>query len=144
MTLYDRYVRRLTIGEKERYYADTTVVARMLGATDAVIPPTLAEYRLFLHERLAGPGLTVTEPAREIARAILDGPLPLRFRPIARVNRLAAAGVLPPRLRREYGLGWTPAHNLALVASAGSLRALGMPFVLAAGRVPQPRLAARA
>jgi uncharacterized protein (DUF2236 family) len=138
MKLYGRYVRRLSIGEQERYYRETTVLARMLGATDTVIPKTLADYRVYLHERLTAPELTVTRHARDIATAIFDGPLPVQFRLIARLNRLASAGVLPARLREEYGLPWSRAHGLALAASAASVRAMGLPLAFAAGRVPQP------
>jgi uncharacterized protein (DUF2236 family) len=50
-------------------------------------------------------------------------------------HRLATAGLLPPRLRQEDGLRWTPLHELALPFAARSVRAAATPVLFAAGRL---------
>ena len=55
--------------------------------------------------------------------------------------RLSTAGILPERIRREYGLWWSPAHAAALAVAARSLRLVVAPLFGAASRVapiPQP------
>jgi uncharacterized protein (DUF2236 family) len=137
LKLYGRQVRRLAIGEQERFYRDMTVLVRMLGASEAVIPPTFGDYREYVYERLAGPEVTVTAQARDIASVMLDGPHPVPFRPFAPANRLACAGLLPPRLREEYGLRWSSACDLGLAASSAAIRVAAFPLALAAERIPQ-------
>src|SRR5262245_53552901 len=65
--IYHRYVRRLTPEEQEEYYGEMALVARIFGTPADVIPPTLADFRSYLHERFSSPELGVTEPARQVA-----------------------------------------------------------------------------
>jgi uncharacterized protein (DUF2236 family) len=138
LAIYGRLVRRLTLGERERFYRDMTVVARIVGVPEPSIPQTFAEFREYLGARLGGPEITVTLPAREIAAAVLEGPLPVALRWLTPAHRLSTAAMLPSRLRAEYGLAWNPARGVALAVAASSIRAAAAPLVLAAGRIPQP------
>jgi uncharacterized protein (DUF2236 family) len=55
-------------------------------------------------------------------------------------HRLATAGLLPPRLRQEYGLRWSSLHELALPLAARSVRLTTTPVLVAASRItPLPR-----
>jgi hypothetical protein len=94
-----------------------TLVAHLFGVPASVVLPTLADFHEYWAAQLAGNTLTVTAPAREVAAVILEAALPARMRLIIPAHRLATAGLLPPRLREEYGLGWNPFHEFALPSS---------------------------
>ena len=136
--VYSGLVRKLTPDEEERFYRDMAVVVRLFGVPVADIPPTLGDFREYVQSQLAEPEIRVTPPARDIARAVLYGPLPVAIRWLAPAHRLSTAGMLPPRLRDEYGLAWGPARALALAAAASSFRTVAAPLVFAAERAPQP------
>jgi uncharacterized protein (DUF2236 family) len=135
---FTRFVSPLSAGERERYYREMALVARVFGVPDGTIPPTLREFEAWWRETLARDTIAVTPPARAIAGVILEAPLPAPMRLIAPAHRLSTAGLLPPRLREEYGLRWTRAHALALPLAARSLRYAAAPLFLAAERIATP------
>ncbi len=141
LEVYERFVRRLTPEDEERYYREMSLVARLFGTPRSVIPRSLADFRDYLTSELAGPTLSVTEPARKVAAVIFEADLPAPMRVVVPAHRLATAGLLPPRLRREYGLRWTPLHELALPLAARSVRTVATPVLFAAARMaPLPKL----
>jgi uncharacterized protein (DUF2236 family) len=143
LEVYERYVEKLSSEDEERYYREMAVVARLFGMPSSVIPRSLAGFREYLTAELAGPTLSVTEPAREVGAVIFEADLPVPMRVLVPAHRLATAGLLPPRLREEYGLRWTPLHEYALPLAARSLRAVTTPVLSAAARVaPLPELQA--
>jgi uncharacterized protein (DUF2236 family) len=75
---------------------------------------------------------------------ILATPLPTPLRVLAPAHRLATTRILPPRLRREYKLRWTPLHQLALPLAGHTIRYGAIPAVAVAARIrpPIPPLAA--
>ena len=135
LTVYQRFVWALSTAEQERYYREMAVVARLFGTPEGVIPRSLAEFRAYFTAQLAGETITVTPPARDVSAVILEAPLPRPLRVLVPAHRLATAGLLPPRLRREYGLRWTPLHALALPLAARSLRLTAGPALLAASHL---------
>jgi uncharacterized protein (DUF2236 family) len=136
LAVYTRFVAPLTADEQERYYREMALVAQIFGTPGEVIPRTLADFRKYLEAQLAGPEICVTEPARQVASVILEArrvPAPLRL--IGPAHRLSTAALLPPRLRHEYGLGWSPSRAVALVAAARGIRLAAAPLFLAAERI---------
>lgn len=141
LTLYTRFVRRLSDEQMDAYYRDMALVARIFGTPADAISPTLREFRRFFAERLSSPEISVSEPARRVAQVILRAsslPRPLRL--IAPVHRLSTAALLPPRLREEYGLDWSLRRALALRGGAESLRLAALPLLVVASRLPPPRV----
>jgi uncharacterized protein (DUF2236 family) len=142
LALYRRFVRPLSADETEAYYREMALVAELFGTPRSVVPGTYAEFRAYLGERLASNEISVTRPAREVARVILRArSLPAPLRMLGPAHRLSTAALLPPRLRDEYGLGWSPARAVALRGSAGSLRLAAAPLFLLAARLSTPRAA---
>jgi uncharacterized protein (DUF2236 family) len=119
---YERFVCRLTGDERDQYCGEMAVVAELMGTPAAVLPRSYAVFRDYYRAQLAGPILTVTAPAQLIARVILATPLPAPLRVLAPAHRLSTARLLPPRLRHEYGLRWTPLHELALPIAGRTVR----------------------
>jgi uncharacterized protein (DUF2236 family) len=140
LKVYERFVRALTPDEQERYYQEMALVARLFGTPASVIPPSLSEFRDYFAAQLASETIMVTLPAREVASVILEARLPTVMRVLVPAHRLATAGLLPPRLRDEYGLRWGSLHELTLPLAARSVRLATAPVLAAASRTaPPPR-----
>jgi uncharacterized protein (DUF2236 family) len=138
LAAYQRFVRRLARDEQERYYREMSVVARLFGVPPEVLPRSLSEFREYFSAQIAGETITVTPPARAVAEVIVEARLPSPMRVLVPAHRLATAGLLPERLRREYGLRWSALHELALPLAARSMRLTATPVLLAAGRLMSP------
>jgi uncharacterized protein (DUF2236 family) len=135
LQVYERFVQQLPPEDEERYYREMALVAELFGTPARVIPRTLADFREYFAAELGGPTLTVTEPARAVAAVVHAADLPAPMRVLVPAHRLATASLLPGRLRDEYGLHWTPLHELALPLAARSVRAAAGPVLFAAGRL---------
>jgi len=135
LTVYQRFVRALPAESQERYYQEMAQVARLFGTPASVLPRSLSEFHDYLYAELRGETITVTAPAREVAAVVLAAPLPAPLRLLVPAHRLSTVGLLPPRLRREYGLRWSPLHERALPLAARSLRLASTPVLLAASRL---------
>lgn len=119
---YEKFVAPLTQSQRRRYYEETTLVARLLGISEAVIPPTLDDFRNYMTTMLHGDELAVTDTARELARDVLNPDVGILPGACAGVLRFATAGLLPERLRVEYGLAWSRRHQVALDGFGRSTR----------------------
>jgi uncharacterized protein (DUF2236 family) len=134
LAAFTRFVARLDAADEERYYREMAVVARLFGVPDGVLPDTLGEFRAYVEEMLAGPELVVTPPARDVARVVLDAPLPAPMRVLMPAHRLSTAWLLGQRLRSGYGLRWSPVHDATLAVAARSVRITAWPVLKAAAR----------
>ena len=56
-------------------------------------------------------------------------PVPLRFRPLLELVNQITVGLLPPGVRRQYGLSWDPARALALHGGAQYVRRVLVPLL---------------
>jgi uncharacterized protein (DUF2236 family) len=132
LAVHNRFVARLTSEEEEAFYRDMAVVAELVGTPASVIPPDRPACRSYFTTQLESPVICVTQPAREVAAAVYAAPLPLPLRLMLPTYRLAMAGLLPPKLRAEYGLSFGLAHEAALAVAARGLRAVATPAFRAA------------
>lgn len=138
LAAYERFVETLTVEEEERYYQEMGLVARILGTPASVIPASFNDFEEYFRCQLEGSDVCVTRPAREVASVILDAPLPAPLRLLAPAHRLSTAGLLPPRLREEYGLRWSVFHERTLPLAARSLRLSAAPLLRLASRLSPP------
>jgi uncharacterized protein (DUF2236 family) len=138
LAVHERFVTPLTPDDRERYYREMTLVARLFGMPASAIPASLAEFRDYLDAELGNATITVTPPARAVAAVILEAPLPMPLRLVVPAHRLATAGLLPDRIREEYGLRWSAAHEVALAFAARSLRVTAAPVFAATARFAPP------
>ena len=138
LAAYGRFVCALSAEEEERYYQEMGLVARLFGTPAAIIPSSLAEFRDYFDSQLVRETITVTPPARQVAAIILEAALPAPMRVLVPAHRLSTAGLLPTPLRDEYGLRWTPLHELALPIAARSVRVAATPVLMAASRFSAP------
>lgn len=124
VAMHETYVGPLSPADREAFYADMAVVARVFGVPDRALPPTLASLTAYEERLLADGVLCVTDAARAVARTVLAPPVPAPFRPPLVALARANVGLLPDELRRQYGLRFGRLDSLGLAASARATRAL--------------------
>lgn len=122
---YDAWIEPLTRDEKARYYEETLPVGRAFGIPEARLPRDLEAFEAYFAEMLAPGGpISVGDVARALAGAILHpplgpavaaagGPLALLAPMFDGIPSRAyswlfwpSIGLLPARVRDEYGLPW--------------------------------------
>lgn len=130
---------RVTRTDQDRYYAEQTVGAELVGLRAADVPGSVAEMADYFRE--VQPQLRVTSAARDAARFVLWPPMPSKVslgtpaRP-AWIALAAAAGAMLPRwARRLYRLPGLPTTDLAASAAGLAFRSglLVVPDALRAG-----------
>ena len=140
LAAYQRFVSRLSDEDRERYLVEMNVVAPLFGVPEHVLPPTYSALCEYFRSRLASEAIKVTAAARQVASVVLASPMPAPVRPLAPA-RLATARLLPARLRDEYALRWSGAHELALPLAGGAIRWGTTPALRIAARLRPPRRA---
>jgi uncharacterized protein (DUF2236 family) len=114
---HDRFVGSLTADERRRFYAEQVEVALACGVPQGLCPPTLEAFAAYMDE--ARSQLRITPTARAVAASIAGPPLPWPVSPVAgAVIGALTAGALPPDVRRQYGLPWSPLHRQVMRAGA--------------------------
>jgi uncharacterized protein (DUF2236 family) len=138
LAAYEGFAGELSPEEEERYYQEMALVARIFGTPASVIPGSLDEFREYFRVELESGAICVTRPACEVASVILEAQLPAPLRLLAPAHRVSTAGLLPPKLREDYGLRWTPLHELALPLAARTLHLSAAPLLRMASKLAPP------
>ncbi|KQY56569.1 oxygenase MpaB family protein [Nocardioides sp. Root140] len=121
---FEALVRPLGADEKERLWVDWVRFGELFGMPRSVAPETAADFEAWMQAQLAGPDFHVTDEARVVGRAIaLDMPVPIQLRPGITGTNLVVRGMLPERVRKAFGLSWTPAHAAAYAGITAGVRA---------------------
>jgi len=140
LVTYRRFVKALPGDVERRYYEETKKLGILLGLPETKLPVTLAEFGAYMDAMIASEEIVVGATARALGEAVLHPRLWL-LKPLAPLFVLVTAGLLPPKLRREYGLAWNGRREKALRIVAPSTRA-ALPWVPAILRVvPHARAA---
>jgi uncharacterized protein (DUF2236 family) len=123
LTVYERYVAPLASDERARYYEEQKRFAHACGVPPGHCPDTYADFRGYFAET-ASHTLEATPAAREVARIVLNPfDLPrLLAAPVLELMSLSTVGLLPPALRDELDLRWTPSHDRMLQLTALACR----------------------
>ncbi len=147
LLLYPLLVGPLSREEQERYYQEERVGAILLGLPASAVPPTLDSFNAYMQEMLNNDRLVVTPEARRVAHAVMHftAPFPLwpALWPARSLMWQMTVGLLPPRIRADYGFTWHPWQQRVLEGELAALhRALPLlpPFVR---YLPQARMARR-
>ena len=119
LVVYDRYVASLSRDERDAYWQDYRVVGGLFGLRDEDMPADIDAFDRYMRRMLDGDDLFVTSAARELAiDIVLRPPVPLARRPVLELVNFMTVGLLPTRLRKQYGLSWDPLRALALRGGA--------------------------
>jgi uncharacterized protein (DUF2236 family) len=122
--VYDRFVGPLTERDRDDYCDEASWVAVALGARADDVPRTWAGALAQLECGYASGRIVVGPQARELAHAVLSPTLGRLFPPASWFNRLVTAGLLPPRVREQYGLPWDERRQRALDRAIPLVRAV--------------------
>ncbi len=129
LLVHSQWVKGVSEEDRDAYYEDMKTCARLFGTPPDVIPATYRDFCAYVDRMLASDEVCVTDTAREIARTVLHPPLPLPLRPAMEAVNLVTASLMPPRLRREYGLAWGPIRAAMLTGSRECIRRIAMPLI---------------
>ncbi len=133
LLVYDRYVARLSIAERERYYEEQKTMAEAFGCQRSAQPETYAEFNDY-YATMVEDELEVTDVTRDVLDSINNPELPYSSvtRPLAwplfEPIKMLTGHLLPSRLRRELGITERPLEGPMLAAQARLLRA-ALPLV---------------
>jgi uncharacterized protein (DUF2236 family) len=124
LTVHQRFIGPLAPEEATRYYGDMLEVGRLLRVPEGALPSDLLGFRHYRIHMVQT--LEVSHTAREMAGELFE-PLP-GSGPLLPLAGEITAGLLPARLRREYGLAWDPVRASALAVAASTSRAV-LPYL---------------
>ena len=82
-------------------------VARALGAGDDV-PTSWAALQAYLAGMHSSGAIVVGDTARALAADVLSPQYAGLVAPARALNRVVTVGLLPPRVREQYGFAWGP------------------------------------
>jgi uncharacterized protein (DUF2236 family) len=117
---------RLSRADQDRYYAEQTVAASLVGLDPEDVPDSVDAVRQYFRD--VRPQLRATADARSTARFVLWPPMPALVqlgtpaRPAWTALAAAAFAMLPRWARRMYALPGLPTTDLAATAAGVALR----------------------
>jgi len=120
--VFERVVRPLGSDEKESYYLETRRFAALFGIEDECLPPTWTAFEQYNREQWESDRLAVGSAARETAGFLLRGRSPFSA-PVMAWLRVMTAGLMPDRLRRDFGLPWGSRQRRIFEGSIAALHA---------------------
>jgi len=126
LLVYDLFVSPLSDDEREQYYRDSLLLARLFAIPECMTPPTYAEFRSYMSGMLVGNVITAADTAREISGALFS---PSVEGTLLFLGSAIGIGLLPERLRREFGFTWNERREFWLYRTAAASRRVR-------GRVP--------
>ncbi len=121
LRVYDRYVEPLSEADAEAYYAESIEIATRLGVPHDAMPASLAGMRDEMARMIASGEVEVSPTARGLAPFVLH---PTRFPPRLAWDaaHLISLSVLPPAVRRGYGIRWSRARERGMDVAATTIR----------------------
>jgi uncharacterized protein (DUF2236 family) len=129
LAVYQRYVRDLDRDERDAYWRDYRVFGRMFGLRERDMPASIEGFEDYVSDVLHH-DLHVTPQARELAvEIVMRPPVPLRMRPLLETANFVTVGLLPPKVRRQYGFSWDPVRGLALRSGAEYAKRVLVPLL---------------
>lgn len=120
LVAYETFIAPLTAAERDAYWRESWVLGRMLGIPAATFPPRIEDFDEYVRATVAR--LHATDGARQLASAVLRPPLRRVPAPVFWPHEIVTVGLLPERLRDQFGLAWSPRHAAAYRAVVASLR----------------------
>ena len=94
------------------------------------MPATWDDFQAYMLDMVEGEDLHVTDEARDLAvQIVMRPPVPLRMRPVLELANQITIGLLPPRLRRQYGFAWDPVRAVAIRGGAEYAKRFVVPLL---------------
>lgn len=121
--VYHELVTPLSPADLDAWCAESAPVAHALGASAADVPTTWAGVQASMAAHDERGEIIVGNTARRLARDVLSPRLSTMIAPVRWMNRTVTIGLLPPRVRTQYGFSWHAADERALARTLTLLRA---------------------
>lgn len=103
LLVYDLFIAPLTPEDRQAYYQDCRTLAQWMGLPPACMPATYADFAAYVQAMIQSDQLSVNDTARDIAAALYSAPV---FGRLARYGSFAGIGLLPERIRADFGFSW--------------------------------------
>lgn len=121
---YRRWVAPLDAAQLELFWQEAREVGVRLGIPLSASPATWPDLLAYWERMLAREGpIRVTPTALRLSRVIVRPPIPYLPGPVVDLLGLPGLALLPPRLRREFGIVWDRPRQLTAQVSSAALRA---------------------
>jgi uncharacterized protein (DUF2236 family) len=117
---YHAWIEPYDMASRRRCYEETRPIGRAFGIPDGLLPPDYDAFERYMAQMLEDGGpIRVTPTARDIGREVVNPPLgpvvPLLGwvpTPLYNWTMWPAIGLLPPRIRDEFGFAWGAREKL--------------------------------
>lgn len=106
LVTYEKFVKPLHHGEREEFYQESKLIGELLGIPRSRFPASFDDFGAYLASMIEGGPVRVEARARELAAQVLRPRLPLVPDGLMVPLEIVTAGLLPERLREDYGLAW--------------------------------------
>ncbi|MBS2533033.1 DUF2236 domain-containing protein [Catenulispora sp. NF23] len=105
--LYESTLGPMPAEKREEFCREASVFSTLLGCPEDMWPSSVTEFEEYWDREMAS--LVISEEAKRICRDLLyNRALPWYLRPLQPANRFVTTGLLPERMRDEFGLIWDP------------------------------------
>jgi uncharacterized protein (DUF2236 family) len=122
LLIYEQLVAPLTEVERDEYCAEAFPIAVALAAREDEVPKTWRDVRCYLERMYASNAIAVGTQGRQLARAVLSPSGGWLVAPATWINRTITVGLLPPQVREQYGMAWTPREDRTVARLLSCLR----------------------
>ncbi|HEY2598643.1 MAG TPA: oxygenase MpaB family protein [Candidatus Dormibacteraeota bacterium] len=106
LVTYETFVKPLLPREREDFYQEFKLLGEVLGIPRDRFPATLRDFDGYLLQMVEGGALHVDARALALAKLVMRPPTRWLPGPAMIPMEVITAGLLPPRLRGQYGLAW--------------------------------------
>jgi uncharacterized protein (DUF2236 family) len=103
--VFGRYVRRLSADELEQAYEESKVAARLLRVPEEILPRDMTSFRTYFDGMISSDAIAVAPFQRALAKDILYPNIRFVPKPALWPTVAVTASLLPPKVRKAYGLG---------------------------------------
>lgn len=121
LVTYETFVAPLSRDERDAYWREAWSIGRLLGIPARTFPPSIEDFDAYVAATVGR--LEVGQDARLLAGAVLRPPLRHVPRGLFWPNEVITAGLLPPRLRDQFGVRWDGRRALAYRGLVRTFRA---------------------
>jgi len=115
LLVYDLFVKPLSMSEREEFYRDSLLLTNLFGIPESIVPPTYSDFQSYMKGMLSGNVIQVSESALEIAHALFA---PTLAGKALYAGSVVGIGLMPYRLKKEFGLPWSLRRERWLLRSA--------------------------
>jgi len=123
LLVYQRYVQELTPTEREQYYQESVRSAAPFGIPKSMFPADLKSFERYVDHMIHRGPIKVGALARKLAQSVLHPKVPFPYRGALEMLNIVTVGLLPEKLRKEFGFTWGLGRQLLLDASTRLIRA---------------------